>query len=161
MLAEAEALAASPLPDSVAVISLAAALAARAEGRSLLPAGAVRLALAVDGTEPDADVEAAGGLDATLVLLRVAPGVSRVHASRRVFEALTRARCHLPVVHALEFAPGTGREELVLSAGALVGALMVDGRGDGVMLSAPGQDLAYLRTTSFGLLQVREGWFRE
>ncbi|KAL6776847.1 HDS1 [Auxenochlorella protothecoides x Auxenochlorella symbiontica] len=153
VLAEAEALAASPLPDSVAVISLAAALAARAEGRSPLPAGAVRLALAVDGTEPDADVEAAGGLDATLVLLRVAPGVSRVHASRRVFEALTRARCHLPVVHALEFAPGTGREELVLSAGALVGALMVDGRGDGVMLSAPGQDLAYLRTTSFGLLQ--------
>lgn len=31
--------------------------------------------------------------------------------------------------------------------------VQVDGLGDGVLLEAPGQDLDFLRTTSFGMLQ--------
>jgi hypothetical protein len=36
-----------------------------------------------------------------------------------------------------------------------VGGLLVDGLGDGALIEAPHEDLDFLRTTSFGLLQVR------
>lgn len=36
----------------------------------------------------------------------------------------------------------------------MVGALMVDGLGDGLMVECATEDTDYLRTTSFGLLQV-------
>jgi (E)-4-hydroxy-3-methylbut-2-enyl-diphosphate synthase len=36
-----------------------------------------------------------------------------------------------------------------------VGGLLVDGLGDGAIIEAEGEDLDFLRTTSFGLLQVR------
>lgn len=35
-----------------------------------------------------------------------------------------------------------------------VGGLLVDGLGDGAIIEAPHEDLDFLRTTSFGLLQV-------
>ena len=35
----------------------------------------------------------------------------------------------------------------------MVGGLLVDGLGDGACVEAPGEDLDFLRTTSFGLLQ--------
>jgi hypothetical protein len=39
-------------------------------------------------------------------------------------------------------------------AGTTAGGLLVDGLGDGAMIEAPHEDLDFLRTTSFGLLQV-------
>ena len=39
----------------------------------------------------------------------------------------------------------------------MVGCLMVDGYGDGLMIECASEDTDYLRTTSFGLLQVRVG----
>lgn len=47
------------------------------------------------------------------------------------------------------------RDELVIKTGSWVGGLLVDGLGDGAMIEAEGEDLDFLRTTSFGLLQVR------
>ncbi len=38
-------------------------------------------------------------LDPTMVLLNVAPNVSRLHASRRVFELLRQHNIDLPVIH--------------------------------------------------------------
>lgn len=38
-------------------------------------------------------------LDATMVLLRTAPGVSRIHASRRVFDILKKHDIQVPVIH--------------------------------------------------------------
>ena len=35
-----------------------------------------------------------------------------------------------------------------------VGGLLVDGLGDGAMVEAPSEDLDFLRTTAFGLLQA-------
>jgi hypothetical protein len=35
------------------------------------------------------------------------------------------------------------------------GGLLVDGLGDGALVEAPHEDLDFLRTTSFGLLQAR------
>jgi len=39
----------------------------------------------------------------------------------------------------------------------MVGALMVDGYGDGLVIECATEDSDYLRTTAFGLLQVG-GW---
>lgn len=39
----------------------------------------------------------------------------------------------------------------------MVGALMVDGLGDGLVVECATEDTDYLRTTSFGLLQVTGG----
>lgn len=56
VLAPAEALAADPLPDAVAVMQLAVAASAHRAGGVKLPEGAGRLAVFVDGTESDADL---------------------------------------------------------------------------------------------------------
>ena len=42
----------------------------------------------VDGSESDADLGALKELGAVMVLLKIAPSLSRVHATRRVFEQL-------------------------------------------------------------------------
>jgi (E)-4-hydroxy-3-methylbut-2-enyl-diphosphate synthase len=38
-------------------------------------------------------------LDPAMLLLNIAPGVSRLHASRRVFELLRQHNIDLPVIH--------------------------------------------------------------
>lgn len=50
---------------------------------------------------------------------------------------------------------GTSREDLAIITGTEVGALLVDGLGDGALVECPGEDLSFLRTLSFGLLQAR------
>lgn len=42
---------------------------------------------------------------------------------------------------------------MVIGAGANVGALLVDGLGDGLLLEAPDKDFDFIRNTSFNLLQ--------
>lgn len=41
----------------------------------------------------------------------------------------------------------------MITTGSLIGGLLVDGLGDGVVIEAPHEDLDFVRTTSFGLLQ--------
>ena len=50
---------------------------------------------------------------------------------------------------------GASRDEQILTSGTEIGALLVDGLGDGVLIECPGEDLETLRLMSFGLLQVR------
>ena len=147
----AAALAASPLPGAVALFSLAEAVAAG--GAPALPGGAGRFVVSIDGTESDADLASLATSPAAFALLNPGGGAGRVHASRRVFEALAIAGADLPVIHARTFPAGTPREDLILTAGSELGALLVDGLGDGVLLACPGEDTDFLRTTAFGLLQ--------
>ena len=49
---------------------------------------------------------------------------------------------------------GASRDEQILTSGTEIGALLVDGLGDGVLIECPGEDLETLRLMSFGLLQV-------
>lgn len=53
---------------------------------------------------------------------------------------------------------GASRDEQILTAGTEIGALLVDGLGDGVLVECPSEDLEVLRLMSFGLLQV---WLRQ
>jgi len=143
-------LAATPLPGAVALYPLAEVAAGPP---AALPGGAGRYAVTIDGTEPDAVLAALKDTPAVFALLNPGPGAARVHASRRVFEALAVAGADLPVIHTRTFPRGTPREDLILTAGSELGALLVDGLGDGVLLACPGEDTDFLRTTAFGLLQ--------
>ena len=153
VLAPAEVLASDPFPDTVAVMQLAVAASAHRAGGVKLPAGAARLAVFVDGSETDADLIALKEMDVAMALLKTAPGLSRVHTSRRVFEILRRNDINVPVIHHAAFPDGVDRDEIIINGGSQVGALMVDGLGDGLMIECATEDLDFLRTTSFGLLQ--------
>ena len=48
---------------------------------------------------------------------------------------------------------GTSSDDIIMSTGSEVGALLVDGLGDGIAVACPSQDLSFLRNMSFGVLQ--------
>ena len=48
---------------------------------------------------------------------------------------------------------GTKRDDIIITTGTEVGALLCDGLGDGVLVECPSEDLDFLRNMSFGLLQ--------
>jgi (E)-4-hydroxy-3-methylbut-2-enyl-diphosphate synthase len=149
VLAAAAALQAAPVDGAVAIFDLSACAA----GAPALPAGALRRAIRVDGTESDAALHSLKALEPVMVLLDISPKLSRVHASRRVFEMLSRAACNVPVIHRASF-DVADTQKLTIAVGMQVGALLVDGLGDGVMVNAPkAMTTAELRPLSFALLQ--------
>jgi (E)-4-hydroxy-3-methylbut-2-enyl-diphosphate synthase len=121
------------------------------------PAPSKRLVVKCDGSESDemlAELMATPNID--VVLLDVKEGLSRLHASRRLFALLRREASELSVVHHLRVARGTKKDELALSLGMRAGALLGDGLGDGLLVEPDDHsdfDLNYLRETSFALLQ--------
>ncbi|GLC39356.1 hypothetical protein PLESTB_000893800 [Pleodorina starrii] len=149
VIAPLDALARDPLPGAIALVPLKQAAA----GGLTLPEGSSRWAIEVDGSESEEQLAAIRGLGPIVVLLNIADGVSRLHASRRVFDVLKRHEVTAPVIHNIRFPAGTHRDEIVINTGSLVGGLLVDGLGDGALVECPGEDLDFLRTTAFGLLQ--------
>jgi (E)-4-hydroxy-3-methylbut-2-enyl-diphosphate synthase len=154
-LAPIEELTAKPLANAVAVISLEQ-LATK--GLPSLPAGALRYAVKFTGLEPVGHYEALRFLvnmapKIVVGILEVPNHVSRVHASRRVFQLLAEHGSNLPVVHHLLYDHINDKDELILRSGSEAGALLVDGLGDGIMISAKNFDLDMVRKTSFSLLQ--------
>lgn len=104
-------LAKDPLPGAVTLHTLREALAAHKAGGVKLPQGSTRLAVEVDGTETEEEISALKALGADVVLLNIKDGVSRVHASRRVFEVLQRNTISVPVIHHIRFPAGASRCE--------------------------------------------------
>jgi (E)-4-hydroxy-3-methylbut-2-enyl-diphosphate synthase len=153
VIAPAAELAKDPLPHAVALLSLRELAAAYNNGGVHLPPQAGRVVVTIDGTESDADVAALKQSDAVAALLEVAPGVSRIHASRRVFEQLRRQDIDIAVIHHRSFVDNASQDEIIMTAGTEIGALLVDGYGDGVLIECNTQDLNTLRQLSFNLLQ--------
>ena len=141
---------ANPLPNSVAQVDLEGIQS----GLPALPSGSIRYMVRVTGLEPASFYSFFASADAKVcgVIIDVPSDTSRVHASRRVFQMLHDQQSNLPVIHSLILSP-KDKDELILRAGSEAGALLVDGLGDGVMISAQGYDLDMLRLTSFSLLQ--------
>jgi (E)-4-hydroxy-3-methylbut-2-enyl-diphosphate synthase len=150
VIAPIEQLAANPLPNSVALVSLDAIQS----GLPNLPAGSIRYIIKVSGTEPASfyNVFATMGAKVAGILIAVPSDTSRVHASRRVFQLLSEQKSELPAIHYLALDP-KDKDDLILRAGSEAGALLVDGLGDGIAISAPSFDLDMIRKTSFNLLQ--------
>uniref|UniRef100_A0A061S1H7 4-hydroxy-3-methylbut-2-en-1-yl diphosphate synthase (ferredoxin), chloroplastic n=1 Tax=Tetraselmis sp. GSL018 TaxID=582737 RepID=A0A061S1H7_9CHLO len=154
VLAPVEALEATPLPNSVALIPLKKYAAENKDGDMRLPEGAARFAVAIDGTETFDEIASLKGTKAVFATLEVAEDkVSRVHASRYVFEGLARCGSDIAVIHHKVFAANDDRDEIAIRGGSEVGCLLVDGLGDGVLLEHPGEDLEFMRLTTFGMLQ--------
>eukprot|EP00640_Fibrocapsa_japonica_P000924 CAMPEP_0113943412 /NCGR_PEP_ID=MMETSP1339-20121228/23413_1 /TAXON_ID=94617 /ORGANISM="Fibrocapsa japonica" /LENGTH=652 /DNA_ID=CAMNT_0000948271 /DNA_START=394 /DNA_END=2352 /DNA_ORIENTATION=+ /assembly_acc=CAM_ASM_000762 len=155
VLVDIEKLEASPLPNAVAVISLEEA-AARG-GKVDLPKGAARLAVTTSGAESDEAMEVLKTLSPApvMLLLKCPEGVSRLHASRRLFTFLGQNQIATPVIHSLQFDGEVSTDEFLIKSGCGAGSLLVDGLGDGVMIDAPSSAFSMedVRKTSFGLLQ--------
>jgi len=152
VLASAAELAAAPIDGAVAVYALSELDGSAAPAE--LPAGALRYAILADGTESDAALTAAARSGAVVMLLDTAESVSRVHAARRVFEMLQREKSTLSVIHVARFDEEDNSERLTIDVGMQVGALLVDGLGDGVCVRAPrAMTAGALVTVSFALLQ--------
>ncbi len=99
VMAPANVLTEDPLPHAVAVQPLREVATARQNGGHSLPPGAGRFAVIIDGTETEEEVASLKNSDAVMALLEMAPDVSRVHASRRIFELLQRHEIDISVVH--------------------------------------------------------------
>ena len=81
----------APLQLMLTNISHASAL--RASLR--MSQGSTRYAITVDGTESDDELSAIKQLDPAVVLLKTPENMSRIHASRRVFEASADAHVRM------------------------------------------------------------------
>lgn len=92
-------LAKDPLPHSVAIQPLREVATASQNGGHRLPDGAGRFVVTIDGTETEEQIQALKGSHAAMALLQIGEGVSRVHASRRVFELLRKNDIDISVVH--------------------------------------------------------------
>eukprot|EP00542_Grammatophora_oceanica_P018425 CAMPEP_0194032052 /NCGR_PEP_ID=MMETSP0009_2-20130614/5082_1 /TAXON_ID=210454 /ORGANISM="Grammatophora oceanica, Strain CCMP 410" /LENGTH=651 /DNA_ID=CAMNT_0038672373 /DNA_START=283 /DNA_END=2238 /DNA_ORIENTATION=+ len=139
-----------PLPNAVALFSLAEAADAK------LPTGAMRMAIEIDGTEDDETIASIKDLAPAFAFLKPDASVSHLHASRRVFEIFKSNEIETAVIH--HFVTDTDdSNELALQMGTQIGALLNDGNGDGVMCEQVGDEnpfsVDFLRKTSFSLLQ--------
>ncbi|GJN05013.1 hypothetical protein PR202_ga22607 [Eleusine coracana subsp. coracana] len=142
-----------PLPHAIALVNLDELSSG---AHKLLPEG-TRLAVTLRGDESYEQLDILKGVDDITMLLHNIPygeeKTGRVHAARRLFEYLQTNGLNFPVIHHIEFPKAIDRDDLVIRAGTNVGALLVDGLGDGVLLEATDQDFEFLRDTSFNLLQ--------
>ena len=95
-------------------------------------------------------------LKPAFVLLNPSEDVSSLHASRRLFEILKANDMDISVIHHFT-SDIEDSNELALQLGTRVGALLVDGDGDGVIIEQVGEKkpftIDFLRRTSFSLLQ--------
>ncbi|CAH1437948.1 unnamed protein product [Lactuca virosa] len=141
-----------PLPNAMVLVNLKEL----STGAHKLLQEGTRLVVSVRGDEPYEELEVLKTSDATMILHDLPyteEKTGRVHAARRLFEYLSENSLNFPVLHHIQFPKGIPRDDLVISAGANAGALLVDGLGDGILLEAPDQDFEFLRNTSFNLLQ--------
>jgi len=147
VVADAAQLAERPVDNAVALV------AAKGAASAAVPDCAARVAVVFDGTETTEEVKAALSVDPVMALIKVAPGVSRLHASRRLFTDVLAAGSSVPVIHHIQFTDADVKDDVVIQSGSQVGGLLCDGLGDGVLIEHPTAELDYLRRTSFGLLQ--------
>ena len=151
VIAPLEELERNHLPGAVALISLADAI--WMDGEIKLPAGIERYAISVDATEGVDGFAMLSKLDPVALLLE--PELDgRVQASRFFFDCLADMNIDLPVVHRMTLNAESDDDEVYLKSGSYIGALLVDGLGDGVMIDASASHpLSFTRNASFGLLQ--------
>lgn len=157
VLADYAQLSKNPLPNSVAIVTLDEIITNK--GLPALPTGSIRYAIKVSGIEPESSYMKLPDYFnklVTMIIIETPMSVSRVHASRRVFELLSQKRINLPVIHHCSYNQLNDKDDLILRAGSEAGALLVDGLGDGVLISTSSPsvfNIEMLRTTSFNLLQ--------
>ncbi|CAM0945344.1 unnamed protein product [Alopecurus aequalis] len=142
-----------PLPHAIVLVTLDDL---SSDSVKLLPEG-TRFAVTLRGDESYEQLDVLKSADNIIMLLHNVPygeeKTGRVHTCRRLFEYLETNSLNFPVIHHIDFPKSIDRDGLVIGAGSNVGALLVDGLGDGLLLEAANQEFEFLRDTSFNLLQ--------
>ena len=123
-----------------------------------LPVGSEYYAVWLDGSEDAEVLEAVANVAArdtrlVLIILEVHPLLSLVHTAREVVSSLRGMGVHTPIVHSLNL-EGKSRSHTLLRLGAEVGAILVEGLGDGLNLKTTTElfSEAELTLTSSNLL---------
>lgn len=88
-----------------------------------------------------------------VVLLAHTSNLHAMSELRRLFVELLHANIHHPVIICREYSTET-IEPFRLYSATDAGALMLDGMGDGMMLTAPMANTSDINKTSFGILQA-------
>uniref|UniRef100_A0A0G4GW84 4-hydroxy-3-methylbut-2-en-1-yl diphosphate synthase (ferredoxin), chloroplastic n=1 Tax=Chromera velia CCMP2878 TaxID=1169474 RepID=A0A0G4GW84_9ALVE len=157
VVVDAKTLAERPVPNAVALFDWSDVAAAG--GKPQLPAGCSRFAVTLRGDESDAELSSLFSSEKNeeerpeFVIYQSREGLSRLHAGRRIFEAVLKSGSRIPVIHRLVLPEGMGTDLLTLTAGAEIGGLLVDTLGEGVMVEAGDLMVEDAVRMSFNILQ--------
>lgn len=99
------------------------------------------------------DLETLSKLDQSVVIILETTAEHGMAAQRSFFIALQAKNIKLPVIIKRIYA-ATDADHLMLYAATDLGALLIDGFGDGIWIDAPEQKLSLINSTSFGILQA-------
>jgi (E)-4-hydroxy-3-methylbut-2-enyl-diphosphate synthase len=91
--------------------------------------------------------------DSTAVLVLESDNEAAMPEMRRAFFKLIDAKCQVPVILKRDY-PKTDLEHFLLHAATDTGALLIDGMGDGVWLTAKEVFPKQINDASFGILQA-------
>lgn len=151
VIVPAEELERNPLQNAVALVGLTEAVASN----GAIPEGAIRLAVEIDGTEDEDVIAKIKDLDPTMVFICIDPGLSQLHANRRIFEIFRANDITVPAIHHYK-TTAENSNDLALELGTKIGSLLTDGNGDGILVEQVGEtnfSVDFLRNTGFSLLQ--------
>ncbi len=91
--------------------------------------------------------------DHRAVLVLTTDNVHGMAEQRAAFFRLMNAGCDIPVIVQRTYGPLT-EDAFMLYSATDFGALLVDGLGDGIWISAPDQPVQRINSTAFGILQA-------
>ena len=120
-----------------------------------MPAGAIRLAVEIDGSEDKDTIAKVKDLNPAMVFISIKSDLSQLHAARRVFEIFKANDINTPAIHHYKTS-ASDSNNLALELGTRVGSLLTDGNGDGILIEQVGDtnfSVDFLRNTGFSLLQ--------
>jgi (E)-4-hydroxy-3-methylbut-2-enyl-diphosphate synthase len=100
----------------------------------------------------DALIEKLRG-DARTVLVLTTTNAHGMAEQRAAYFKLMHANCEVPVISRRDYTE-SNEDEFMLYSSTDLGALFIDGFGDGLMISAPNIPLQRVNSTAFGILQA-------
>ena len=127
-----------------------------------------RFVVTLDGTESEEDLRSLFNMKTEtnnddnnnkspeFLLININDKLSRVHGARRIFTLLKETKSTFPAIHHMIYdKDNLTKDEIIMRSGTELGALLVDGLGDGVLLEDKQNlnSLNDLRIMSFGILQ--------
>eukprot|EP00922_Rhytidocystis_sp_ex-Travisia-forbesii_P060189 GHVS01089201.1.p1 GENE.GHVS01089201.1~~GHVS01089201.1.p1 ORF type:complete len:837 (-),score=115.60 GHVS01089201.1:418-2661(-) len=117
--------------------------------------GVMRMVVRVEGDETEEQMELLNNSkpEPLFILFSPPPTLSYLHSGRRIFDWLKRRNSKLPVIHSMNLSDSNvTAEDASLMYAMEMGALLVDGLGDGVMLEGA-LPVAERTSMAFNILQ--------
>ncbi len=91
--------------------------------------------------------------DERIVLLLLTDNAHGMAEQRAAYFKLMNASCEVPVIHTRSYS-SLNEDQFMLYSATDLGALLIDGLGDGIMITAPEIPMQRVNATAFGILQA-------